>query len=181
MPVILKPVGGSPYAMFGSLAASTNFQRDFAAVREETRRKLGLPSAIPRQQGVLDVLPRPLNGQPDLNHICLIATLPEEFVIRTTLYRWSAALLLSLCSLLLSAASQSLRAQSASAIFTGTITDAKGGVLQNATIMVKTDSAGNGCSVKVDTQGHFSLGGFTSGRYTIEVSAPGFGLNCHRH
>jgi acid phosphatase (class A) len=35
------------YAIFGSLAASPNFQRDLAAAREETRRKLGLPLATP--------------------------------------------------------------------------------------------------------------------------------------
>jgi acid phosphatase (class A) len=31
------------YAIFGSMAASPDFQRDLAAAREETRRKLGLP------------------------------------------------------------------------------------------------------------------------------------------
>jgi acid phosphatase (class A) len=37
------------YAIFGSLAISSRFQHDLAAAREETRRKLGLPSAIPVQ------------------------------------------------------------------------------------------------------------------------------------
>jgi acid phosphatase (class A) len=37
------------YAIFGSLAASPNFQRDLAAAREETRRKLGFPSVVPQQ------------------------------------------------------------------------------------------------------------------------------------
>ena len=96
---------------------------------------------------------------------------------KTTLYRWSVALLLSVCSLLLSAASQSVHAQSVGATVTGTITDAKGAVLQNATISVKNESTSNVRNVKVDTQGHFSLGGFTPGRYNVEVSAPGFGLN----
>jgi acid phosphatase (class A) len=36
------------YAIFGSLVASPNFQRDLVAAREETRRKLGLPSAAPQ-------------------------------------------------------------------------------------------------------------------------------------
>jgi acid phosphatase (class A) len=35
------------YAIFGSMVASPNFQRDLAAAREETRRKLGLPLATP--------------------------------------------------------------------------------------------------------------------------------------
>ena len=37
------------YAIFGSLAASPDFQRDLAAAREETRRKLGLPLAVAQQ------------------------------------------------------------------------------------------------------------------------------------
>jgi iron complex outermembrane recepter protein len=113
----------------------------------------------------------------DLHRICLIATLPEEFVTKTTLYRWSVALLLSLCSLLLSAAPQSVHAQSTGATVTGTVTDGKGGVLQSATINIKSESTGNVRSVKVDAQGHFSLGDFTPGHYTVEVSAPGFDLN----
>lgn len=37
------------YAVFGSIAASSRFQHDLAVAREETRRKLGLPLAIPAQ------------------------------------------------------------------------------------------------------------------------------------
>jgi acid phosphatase (class A) len=37
------------YAIFGSMAASPNFQKDLAVAREETRRKLGLPLAVPQQ------------------------------------------------------------------------------------------------------------------------------------
>jgi iron complex outermembrane recepter protein len=113
----------------------------------------------------------------DLHRICLIATLPEEFVTKTTLYRWSVALLFSLCSLLLSAAPQSVHAQSTGGTVTGTVTDGKGGVLQNATISVKNEATGTDRSVKVDAQGHFSLSGLVPGRYTVEVSAPGFDLN----
>src|SRR5258708_23480182 len=107
----------------------------------------------------------------------LIETLPEEFVTQTTLQRWSVALLLSLCSFLLSAAPQSVHAQSTGTTVTGTVTDGKGGVLQSATINVKSESTGNVRSAKVDAQGHFSLSDFTPGRYTVEVSAPGFDLN----
>ena len=96
---------------------------------------------------------------------------------KTTLYRWSVALLLSLCSLFLSAAPQSVQAQSADATVAGTITDIRGDVLQSATISVKNESTSDVRSVKVDAQGHFSLGGLTAGRYTVEVSAPGFDLN----
>ena len=98
---------------------------------------------------------------------------------QTALFRSSTALLFSLCSLLLSAAPQSVHAQSVGDTITGTITDGKGGVLQSATVAVKNESTSGVRGVKVDTQGHFSLGGLSPGRYTIEVSAPGFGLN-HR-
>jgi acid phosphatase (class A) len=37
------------YAIFGSMSASPNFQRDLAAAREETRSKLGLPPVAPLQ------------------------------------------------------------------------------------------------------------------------------------
>jgi acid phosphatase (class A) len=37
------------YVIFGSLVASPNFQRDLAAAREETRRKLGLPVTVSQQ------------------------------------------------------------------------------------------------------------------------------------
>ena len=37
------------YAIFGSMVASPDFQRDLAAAREETRRKLGLPLEVPQQ------------------------------------------------------------------------------------------------------------------------------------
>jgi iron complex outermembrane recepter protein len=107
----------------------------------------------------------------------LIATLPEEFVTRTKLYRWSITLLLSLCSFLLSAAPQSVQAQSTGATITGTVTDVRGDTLQSATVSVKNESASNVQSSKVDGQGHFSLGGLAAGRYSIEVSAPGFDLD----
>jgi acid phosphatase (class A) len=38
------------YAVFGSLTASTRFQQDLAAAREETRSKLGLAALAPQQQ-----------------------------------------------------------------------------------------------------------------------------------
>jgi iron complex outermembrane receptor protein len=107
----------------------------------------------------------------------LIANLPEEFVTKPTLYRWSVALLLSLCSFLLSAAPQSVQAQSTGATVTGNVTDVRGDALQSATVSVRNESTSNVQSVKVDGQGHFSLGSLTSGRYTIETSASGFELN----
>ncbi len=95
----------------------------------------------------------------------------------TTLYRWSVALLLSLCSPLILAAPQSVQAQSTDAAVTGIVTDVRGDVLQSATINIKNEATGNSDNVKVDAQGRFSFGGLTPGRYTIEVTAPGFELN----
>ena len=96
---------------------------------------------------------------------------------KTTLYRWSVALLCSLCSFLLSAALQSAHAQSTGATVTGTVTDVRGDALQSATVSVKNESTSNVQNAKVDGQGHFSLSGLSAGRYSIEVSAPGFDLN----
>jgi iron complex outermembrane receptor protein len=98
-------------------------------------------------------------------------------VIQTTYSRWSTALLFGLCAFFLSATLQSLRAQSAGVTITGTVTDAKGGVLPSATVSVKNESSSKVRTAKADTQGHFSIGGFTPGRYSLEVSAPGFEVN----
>ena len=96
---------------------------------------------------------------------------------QTALYRWSITLLFAVCSFLFSAVPQSLHAQSASTTVTGTVTDGKGGVLQNATVNVKNEVTNSASTAKVDAQGHFAIGGLASGRYTVEVSAPGFGTN----
>jgi hypothetical protein len=58
-------------------------------------------------------------------------------VTKTTLHRWSVTLLLSLCSFLLSAAPQSVQAQSTGATITGAVTDVRGDALQSATVSVK--------------------------------------------
>ena len=96
---------------------------------------------------------------------------------QSALYRWSITLLFAVCSFLFSAVPQSLHAQSASTTVTGTVTDGKGGVLQNATVNVKNEVTNSASTAKVDAQGHFAIGGLASGRYTVEVSAPGFGTN----
>jgi iron complex outermembrane receptor protein len=96
-------------------------------------------------------------------------------VTQTTYYRWGTALLFSVCALFLFVAPQSLRAQSAATTtLTGTVTDAIGGVLQSATVNTKNEATGAAKSVEVDSQGHFSLSGLAPGRYSVEVSAPGF-------
>jgi hypothetical protein len=75
-------------------------------------------------------------------------------VIRTTVYHWGAALLLCICALLLSLAPSSLQAQAVGSSLTGTITDAKGGALQDATVNVKNENTNDIRTIKVDAQGH---------------------------
>jgi iron complex outermembrane receptor protein len=110
---------------------------------------------------------------------CLIELLQEDFVTRTTLYRLNSMLIFGICAVLLFLAPRASYAQSAGAAVTGTITDAKGGALQGATVNVKNEASSDVRSTKTDSQGHFTIGGFAPGRYTVEVSAPGFGVN-HR-
>ena len=93
------------------------------------------------------------------------------------IYRSSIRILLTLSALLCMVAPQSLHAQQAAGALSGTVTDSIGGVLQNATVNVKNEATTAAKSVEVDSQGHFSLSGLASGRYTIEVSAPGFSVN----
>jgi iron complex outermembrane receptor protein len=97
-------------------------------------------------------------------------------VIHKIINRQNLTLLFSLWGLLVFSAIQPLSAQSTTAAISGTITDSKSGVLQTASIDVKQESTGNVRSVKSDAQGHFSLNGFAPGRYTVEISAPGFGV-----
>jgi iron complex outermembrane receptor protein len=88
-------------------------------------------------------------------------------VILTSIHRWSTALLLTLCAVLLSGAPQSLLAQSTGLTLAGTIMDAKGGVLPNAAITIKNESTGVVHTNKTDAQGRFSESGLTAGRYTV--------------
>ena len=95
-------------------------------------------------------------------------------MILTSIHRWSTALLLTLCAVLLSGAPQSLLAQSTGLTLAGTIMDAKGGVLPNAAITIKNEFTGVVRTNKTDAQGRFSESGLPAGRYTVEVSATGF-------
>ena len=98
---------------------------------------------------------------------------------RTTLYRLNIVLIFSICVLLLTLASPSSLAQSAGTTLTGTVTDVKGGALQNATVNVKNDATSDVRTTKTDNQGHFIINGIAPGRYSVEISAPGFGVD-HR-
>jgi iron complex outermembrane receptor protein len=93
------------------------------------------------------------------------------------IYRSSIRRLLTLCVLIFIAAPHLAQAQQSGATLSGTVTDAIGGVLQSATIDAKNEATGATKSVEVDPRGHFSLSGLAPGRYSVEVSSPGFSAN----
>ena len=88
--------------------------------------------------------------------------------------RWSIALLLTLCTIFFATVPQAFAKQADTATLAGTVTDAKGAMLPNATVNVKRGSVAR--TVKADAQGRFSLSDLAVGRYSIEVTAPGFGV-----
>ena len=98
-------------------------------------------------------------------------------MIRTTYYRLNRVLIFSLCVLLLTLASLSSYAQSTGTTLTGTVTDVKGGALQNATVNLKNDATSDVRTTRTDNQGHFVISGIAPGRYSVEISAPGFGVD----
>jgi iron complex outermembrane receptor protein len=98
-------------------------------------------------------------------------------VIQTAYHRWKNALLALSCLFVLFAALPALIAQPAGVAVSGIVTDAKGGVLQSATASIKNESTEIARVTKVDTQGRFTVSGLTPGRYSIEITAPGFDVS----
>jgi iron complex outermembrane recepter protein len=118
-----------------------------------------------------------ISRQYRLHPICLIELLQEDFVTRTTFYHLNFALIFGLYAVLLFLAPRTSYAQSAGVTVTGTVTDAKGGALQGAAVNVKNEASSDVRAAKTDSQGHFTISGFAPGRYTVEISVPGFGVN----
>lgn len=58
----------------------------------------------------------------------------------------------------------------------GTIQDPVGGAVQNATVVVRSESTGAESRTTTDVAGKFSVGNLSSGNYTVEVSAAGFAM-----
>jgi iron complex outermembrane receptor protein len=56
----------------------------------------------------------------------------------------------------------------------GTVTDAKGGLIAKATIIIRSDATGHITTVTADGAGHFSVPALPAGSYTVDASAPGF-------
>jgi iron complex outermembrane receptor protein len=64
--------------------------------------------------------------------------------------------------------------QPAGATLQGNVTDAKGGLIGKATIIVRNDATGRVKTFTADALGHFSIAGLPVGTYTIDASSPGF-------
>jgi iron complex outermembrane receptor protein len=63
-------------------------------------------------------------------------------------------------------------AQTAS--ITGSVMDAKGGLLPKATVTIKNVASGQTVTVTTDAQGHFSAASLGEGTYSVVATAPGF-------
>jgi iron complex outermembrane recepter protein len=61
-----------------------------------------------------------------------------------------------------------------SATVTGTILDPKGNVVSGASIAVTSEASTQAHKTTADGQGHFSISGLPAGKYTVQVTAPGF-------
>jgi hypothetical protein len=80
-----------------------------------------------------------------------------------------AALLSFLCA--------SLAAQTISGDLTGTIFDASGAIVANATITAKNDATGVEATTKTTSTGEYRFSNLPAGSYTVTVSASGFNQN----
>ena len=56
----------------------------------------------------------------------------------------------------------------------GTVVDNKGGLIANATVIVRNDATGRTRTATADSAGHFAVAHLPAGTYTIDASAPGF-------
>jgi hypothetical protein len=75
---------------------------------------------------------------------------------------------------LLSIASPVLYGQASSSAITGTITDQNGAAIPGATVTVKNELTGVSQDEVTDNSGFYSVEGLHDGRYTVDVTKPGF-------
>jgi iron complex outermembrane receptor protein len=62
----------------------------------------------------------------------------------------------------------------ASSTLDGTVVDAKGGLIANAVVIVRSDASGRTRTATADAAGHFAVTNLPVGSYTVDASAPGF-------
>jgi iron complex outermembrane receptor protein len=103
----------------------------------------------------------------------------EEVLKHALLRHWFRIVTICLVAHLYAAAPAFLHAQQTGSI-TGTVSDPGGNVLPHANIVINQESTTLSRKVTSDSQGHFSSEGLPPGRYTLEVSVPGFS-NFLRH
>ena len=88
---------------------------------------------------------------------------------------WRCVFVVGLFVLLFTAEPFSIQAQQgAEATLVGSVLDPQGNVVQNATVAAVNESTREVRKVTADVQGHFSITGLLPGKYTVELSAPGF-------
>ena len=93
----------------------------------------------------------------------------SSFVLRAARRALLAA---ALCSLAMS--SMWAAAQAGALSVDGTIVDPSGNALAKAAVKVSNDTTGAAVYTTADAQGHFSVAGLPTGRYTVEATASGF-------
>jgi iron complex outermembrane receptor protein len=88
---------------------------------------------------------------------------------------WRCVCVVSMFVILFSAAPFSIQSQQGTeATLAGIVLDPQGNVVQNATVAAVNESTREVRKVTADPQGHFSIVGLPPGKYTVELSAPGF-------
>ena len=65
-------------------------------------------------------------------------------------------------------------AQGAGGTVQGSVSDAKGGMIATATVIVRSEATGKTASTTADAQGHYTFSNLAPGVYTVQASAPGF-------
>jgi Carboxypeptidase regulatory-like domain len=94
-------------------------------------------------------------------------------VVRTLIRQAKSGIFLLLLGLLVTYASQAIRAQETSTI-TGTVTDQSGAVVANATVTATEQETGTKQSTVSNGVGLFDIPGLAVGHYTLSVTAQGF-------
>jgi iron complex outermembrane receptor protein len=64
--------------------------------------------------------------------------------------------------------------QQSTATLQGTVTDAKGGLIANATVTLRETTTGHNKTVTTDSKGHYAVNNLPTGTYNLVAVAPGF-------
>src|SRR5258708_4055008 len=90
---------------------------------------------------------------------------------------WCRLFVVIFCIVLCAAAATPIHAQqNAIAVVSGTVVDPVGSAVPNAAVVVKNESSDIVGRAATNLEGKFSVTNLPAGKYTLEVSAPGFAL-----